>query len=283
MKKPARRAKRHRAAARPGPAAAARIAEHTALLRRHRDVLLELAALDKRDRRAALDSILAAAARTLEVARVSYWALSGAGAAMECEASCDLAPGATRAASLGPRLEAADYPAYFAAVLSNRPLVANNAQTDAATREFTRGYLKPSGITSMLDVPVWFQGSVVGVICHVHVGPARAWTGEDISFASAVASMVSLALEESRWQETMDALTRSEEKYRQVVENANEAIIVIQDGRICYANPQCARFSGYPLEALGGRPFLQFVHGDDAPMVLANYQKRVRGEAVESR
>ena len=133
----------------------------------------------------------------------------------------------------------------------------------------------------MLDVPVWFQGKVVGVLCHVHVGPAREWSGEDVSFASSVASMASLALEEARWQEAMDALTHSEEKYRQVVENATEAIAVVQDGRIRYANPQCARLSGFSLEELYARPFLDFVHGDDRPLVLANYMKRMRGEEAE--
>jgi PAS domain S-box-containing protein len=290
MKKPARsappRAPRAGSASRSGPrfeaSEAARIAEHTALLRHHRDVLLGLAALDKRDKRAAFPAILAAAARTLDVERVSYWALVDGGAAMECEASFSASPDDARAARLGRRLSATDYPAYFSAVLENRPLAASDAQTHPATREFAKGYLEPSGITSMLDVPVWFQGKVVGVICHVHVGPPREWSGEDIAFASAVASMLSLALQESRWQEAMDALTRSEEKYRQVVENANEAIVVVQDGRIRYANPQSARFSGFTLEELYSRPFLEFVHGDDQKLVLDNYLKRVRGEPAES-
>jgi len=134
----------------------------------------------------------------------------------------------------------------------------------------------------MLDIPVWFQGKVIGVICHVHVGPAREWSGEDISFASSVASMVSLSLEESRWQETMDALVRSEEKYRQVVENANEAIAVVADGRIRYANPQCTRLSGFTLTELYARPFLEFVHGDDTQLVLGNYLKRLRGEPADA-
>ena len=258
-----------------------RITERTEEIRTHSAALLELAALDKADKLAALGKILAADARTLRVERASYWSLEAGGAAIVCEALYTSA-GGVDAAFAGTRLAAADYPTYFSAILGNRPVAANHAQTDAATREFAEGYLKPLGITSMLDVPVWFQGRVVGVICHEHVGPAREWRGEDISFASAVASMVSLALEEARWHEAMDALTRSEEKYRQVVENANEAIAVVQDGRIRYANPQCARLSGFPLQELYARPFLDFVHGDDMQLVLANYMKRVRGEPADA-
>jgi len=258
-----------------------RIAERTEAIRRQSTVLLELAALGKADKSAALEKILAADARTLGIERVSYWSLDGS-AAIVCEALYSLKTGATDPAFAGTRLAATDYPTYFAAVLANRPVAANVAQTDPATREFAEGYLKPLGITSMLDVPVWFQGKVVGVICHEHIGPAREWSGEDISFASSVASMVSLALEESRWQEAVDALTRSEEKYRQVVENANEAIAVVQDGRIRYANPQCTRLSGFTLEELYAKSFLDFVHGDDTQLVLGNYMKRVRGEDAES-
>ena len=268
MKKPAPTGRRTR-----------RATSQAEILRRQRDVLLELAALDKSDRPAALAKILGAAAQTLGVARASYWAIVDEGSALECEA---VSPGAAPAASLGPRLTAVDYPAYFAAVMRNRPLAANRAQTHPATREFTESYLRPSGIRSMLDVPVWFLGKVAGVICHVHVGPARAWTGEEIAFASAVASMVSVALEESRWHEAMEALSRSEEKYRQVVENANEAIAVIQDGRVRYANPQCSRLSGFALEEIASRPFLDFVHGDDRALVAGNYLKRLRGEEADA-
>ena len=258
-----------------------RIAEHTERIRQQRDVLLELAALDKRDKRAAFRTILEAGARTLSVERVSYWSLDAGGTAIDCEASFTLSRGSEDPAFVGSRLSAADYPKYFAAVLANRPVVTNDAQSDPVTSELG-DFLKPSGITSMLDVPVWFQGKVIGVICHVHVGPAREWSGEDVAFASSIASMISLALEESRWHEAMDALTRSEEKYRQVVENANEAIAVVQDGRIRYANPQCARLSGFTLEEVYARPFLDFVHGDDRPLVMNNYMKRIRGEQTDS-
>jgi len=257
-----------------------RIAERTEAIRSQSAVLLELAALDKVDKRGAIEKILTADAHTLGVERVSYWTLD-AGTAIVCEALCTLSGGVDAAFS-GTRLAAGDYPVYFAAILGNRPVTANQAQSDPATSEFAAGYLKPLGITSMLDVPVWFQGKVVGVICHEHVGPAREWTGEDVSFASSIASMISLALEEARWQETVDALTRSEEKYRQVVENANEAIAVVQDGRVRYANPQCERLAGFSLEELYARPFLDFVHGDDRQLVLGNYMKRMRGEPADS-
>lgn len=258
-----------------------RINERTEQIRHNRDVLLDLAALDKSDRVAALAAILAADARALNIERVSFWQLEPGATALTCELLYVQSRGGPQGEFAGTRLSGAVYPTYFAAILQNRPVVAHDAQRDPATREFAESYLKPLGITSMLDVPVWSQGKTVGVICHEHVGPAREWTGDEIDFASAIGSMISLALEESRWQEAMDALSRSEAKYRQVVENANEAIAVVQDGRVRYANPQCARLSGYSLQELAAGSFIDFIHGDDRPLVMANYAKRLRGEPAE--
>jgi PAS domain S-box-containing protein len=260
----------------------ARIEQHTEVIRHHRDVLLELAALDKSNRRIALEKILEADATTLRVERVSYWAIVAHGSAIACQASHLLSRNGPDEEFVGQRLNAADYPLYFSAVLANRPVVANRAQTDPKTREFTESYLKPKGITSMLDVPVWLQGKVVGVICHVHVGPPRNWTAEEIDFASSVAAMVSIALEEARRRDLMDALSKSEEKYRRVVENASEAIVVAQDGYIRYANSQTARLSGYEAEELLAKPFLDFVHAEDRERVRDNYVKRLRGEPTDS-
>lgn len=258
------------------------IAERTAVIRRNRNVLLELAALDKSDRPMALQSILGAAARTLELERVSYWRLSGDASAIDCEMLYVLSRGSIDAAFTGARLTAARYPRYFAAILENRPVVAAEAQTNPATAEFTPDYLIPRNISSMLDVPVWLRGKVVGVLCHEHVGPAREWTAEDIDFASSAATMISLTLEEARRHELNEALVRSEEKYRHVVENASEAILIAQDGRIRYANPQTSRLSGYAPEELDAKPFLDFVYSEDKQLVAENYMKRLRGEQTES-
>src|SRR5262245_35425343 len=260
----------------------ARVDQHTEVIRRHRDVLLDLAALDKSNRRVALESILAADGTTLRVERVSYWAIVSHGTAIACQASHLLSRNGPDEEFVGQRLSASDYPVYFSAILANRPVVADMAQTDPKTREFTKGYLEPNGITSMLDVPVWLQGKVVGVICHVHVGRPRRWTAEEIDFASSIATMVSITLEEARRRDLVDALSKSEEKYRRVVENASEAIIVAQDGYIRYANPQTTRLSGFAPEELLAKPFLDFIHPEDRARVRDNYVRRLRGEAVDS-
>ena len=65
------------------------------------------------------------------------------------------------------------------------------------TRELTETYLVPNGITSMLDAPLKRHGEVVGVVCHEHVGPPRAWTHAETGFVASVADLVAVAMEQA--------------------------------------------------------------------------------------
>ena len=77
-----------------------------------------------------------------------------------------------------------------------------------------------------------------------------------------------------------DALRASEEKYRLLFENANESILVAQDGRIKFVNPKFIEVSGYSDMDLKSRPFVEFIHPDDREMVVDNHQRRLHGEDV---
>jgi two-component system, cell cycle sensor histidine kinase and response regulator CckA len=79
-----------------------------------------------------------------------------------------------------------------------------------------------------------------------------------------------------------EALRASEEKYRQVVENAHDAIFIAQDGFIKFPNSRLATIFGYSLEELTKKPFVEFVHPDDRELVAKSHHKRMQGEEVPS-
>jgi len=58
-----------------------------------------------------------------------------------------------------------DYEPYFNALIVDPIIIANDARTHQSTRCFTESYLIPLGINSMLDVPIYYKGKVIGVIC----------------------------------------------------------------------------------------------------------------------
>lgn len=83
-------------------------------------------------------------------------------------------------------------------------------------------------------------------------------------------------------KQTEEALRESEEKYRILVENANEGICIVQDGVIKFPNPFMVAISGYSAEELIKTPFLNFIHPEDRDMVIERYTKRLKGENVPS-
>jgi PAS domain S-box-containing protein len=77
-----------------------------------------------------------------------------------------------------------------------------------------------------------------------------------------------------------EALRASEEKYRLLFENANEAFVVVQDNKIKFFNPQFVKFAGYPKAELISRPFVDFIYPDDRDMVVGHHLRRLRGETA---
>ena len=86
----------------------------------------------------------------------------------------------------------------------------------------------------------------------------------------------------SRRRAAERALKDSEEKYRAVVENANEGIIVSQDGFLKFMNPRALALTGRTMEQALATPFIEMVHPDDRARVYGNYLRRMRGEHVEN-
>jgi PAS domain S-box-containing protein len=76
-------------------------------------------------------------------------------------------------------------------------------------------------------------------------------------------------------------LRASEEKYRQVVENTYEGIVISQDGMLKYANPRALELTQRTLESALATPFIEMVHPEDRARVYGNYVRRMRGEPVE--
>ncbi len=99
---------------------------------------------------------------------------------------------------------------------------------------------------------------------------------EDIAFA-----MKSIESEEKK-QLSEKALLKSEEKYRLLVENANEAIFIAQDEVIKFPNPQAEKITGYSAEELSNKPFINFVHSEDRDGVIDRYKRWLAEEDLPS-
>ena len=75
-------------------------------------------------------------------------------------------------------------------------------------------------------------------------------------------------------------LQESEEKYRSLVENAGEAIYVVQDGKLRFVNQKAVEMIGYSKKELASKPIVDLIYPDDREMVLNRHLARQRGEAL---
>ncbi len=75
-----------------------------------------------------------------------------------------------------------------------------------------------------------------------------------------------------------EAIRRSEEQHRSLVENINEIIFTLDTkGRFTYISPVLEQTLGYSPNDIIGKPFNCFVHTDDAPGLLVTLERGLSG------
>ncbi len=172
--------------------------------------------------------------------------------------------------------------------------------------------LKSQNILSIAMVPIYVYNDWWGFIGFDDYVNEREWTVSEIRALMAAANILGAAIlrkqveiellrlnnelesrintrtrdlqnkiSESAQIEQM--LRESEEKYRQIFENANDGILLSVNGVIKFINPKLFEMTGYlPKEAIGN-PFIDFLHPDYREIVLENHWKRLKGEEALER
>ncbi|MDX9975609.1 MAG: response regulator [FCB group bacterium] len=188
---------------------------------------------------AALREVTEAAARTLDVARVSVWLYEADGRAARCH---DLYLRAEDTHCEGEIMLVKDYPQYFRALEESRALAAHDALTDRRLRELRDTCLGPAQIRASLDAPIRVGGRTVGVVRHDHSGRARQWNLDEQSFAGSVADFVALVLEACERKRREEHLRR----LMRAVEQSNDGIVVMDlECRVQFVNSAFAEMHGF--------------------------------------
>ncbi|MGD9172735.1 MAG: PAS domain S-box protein [Desulfobacterales bacterium] len=93
-------------------------------------------------------------------------------------------------------------------------------------------------------------------------------------------SSSSLKKELKDCRKTKDRLQDSELNYRNLVENANAAIFVAQNGIIQYANPKAEALCGYSRRELMSKPISALIHEKDREMVIEHQERGLNGQRL---
>src|SRR5207247_3569366 len=133
------------------------------------------------------------------------------------------------------------------------------------------------GVVSGLSVIIHGKERPFGIL-GAHSARRRAFTSHAVPFLQAGASGPANAIDRGTGEE---ALRRSEEHFRSLIENALDIVTVVgEDGTFQYASPSVERLLGYRPGELLQRNAFQFVHPDDLPVVAEALARWIKDPAA---
>lgn len=116
-----------------------------------------------------------------------------------------------------------------------------------------------------MGVPLIVRDEVKGVVAVQSYHDADAYDQEDLRLLAAVSQQIAIAIDRKL---SLDALTRSEHRYRQLFEHLNDGLFLL-DGqlRVVDGNGRAQEMVGVDSEPLIGRNFLDLLRETDRPSI----------------
>jgi PAS domain S-box-containing protein len=143
--------------------------------------------------------------------------------------------------------------------------------------EAEKTLLSAQKIVSLMVAPIMVGEDWWGFIGFDDCQAWREWAPVEIEALKTAANIIGAAIQRNQAEK---AVLDSEKKYRMVVENANEGIVITQDGMLKFVNPQAKEFTGLSEKNSETGSFLDYIHPDDRQMVVKHHRRRLAGEEV---
>jgi PAS domain S-box-containing protein len=139
-----------------------------------------------------------------------------------------------------------------------------------------RGEVESVGSPSIdwLGVPLVVREQAIGALVVQTYGEGSRYGERERDIMTFVSGQVALAIERKRAEQL---LRQSEEQYRTLVDNIQDGVFLITDGRVIFANRAAGELIGTDPAAGQGKDFASFVAPEDRDWVLERYQKRLAG------
>ena len=128
---------------------------------------------------------------------------------------------------------------------------------------------------SLVCMPLINQNKITAIIYLENKLVAGVFTKERMKIINLLSREMVFSLENASLYSDLE---RSEEKYRELVNNMLDGIFIIQDKKYKYVNAAMAQMVGYKIEDMLGRPFEDFIHPRDRERILAYHLSRINHE-----
>jgi len=165
---------------------------------------------------------------------------------------------------------------------TSQPMVVDNTSND---RKLIPPEISKMRIQTQLVVPMIIRDQIRGVLC-VAMRRPRQFAIEDIELLTGVGAQIATAIENARLYEkerlVAQQLAVSERNYRQLFENANDAIWVHDlQGNITATNEAAAKLVGYDIIEMGKMNVRAFLSDESLNIAGQIRHKLLAKEAVE--
>jgi PAS domain S-box-containing protein len=161
---------------------------------------------------------------------------------------------------------------------STTEMLAGTTEADRMVR--TRNRCNTAGYESVALIPLRAGRETFGLLQFNDKQKGR-FTPERISMFERLTDCLAIALAQRRAEE---ALRESEQKYRALVEQSLQGIIILQGLQIVFANPTAAKIAGLTVDevlALSPEGIKAFIPVEERAAILQRYEERLADKLVE--
>ena len=178
-------------------------------------------------------------------------------------------------------LSSAEMPWWTGMILNQKPVAVQSVDNLPDEAGIERAILQSHGIKSLVDVPMVYQGRVIGFMGIETDKDNRKWTEDEITLLKIVSQAFTNALQRKKGEE---ALRESEERFRNVYDTAPLAFVVWDTNAIVKDwNKKAEDLYGWSKEEIVGQNFFNFLIPEkDRPQIEEVVGRLINGDILNS-
>lgn len=140
-----------------------------------------------------------------------------------------------------------------------------------------RNILEPQDIKSLITIPLMHGHECLGYIGFDAVKTEKIWSDDELHLLRLFAQLLTNLKIKAGYE---SELVRSEEQFRQLLDDLPDIVLIHHERQIVYANRAAIQAVGYQMDELTGTSVMDYIVDEDQPQVIDIMQRRMAGEIV---